>query len=90
VIEGWPPTPELDKQQKVIKSGQAGTVQEFIDWLLENGYQICTREDYNPDSNYWPIAGNWNSLMARFFDLDEDKIEQERRAVLDYIDSLKG
>jgi hypothetical protein len=29
------PTPELDKQSQVIKSGKAQTIEDFIDWLRE-------------------------------------------------------
>jgi hypothetical protein len=37
-----PPTPELDKQSEIIKSGRAATVQEFIDWMLdEKRYQLA-------------------------------------------------
>lgn len=34
-------TPELDKQSAIIKSGKAATVQDFYDWLTEQGYVLA-------------------------------------------------
>lgn len=80
-----PPTPELDKQLAIIESGKAATVQDFYDWIREKGWAIC---EPNPDSlrNYYTqIYTQPEQLMADFFGIDRDKIEAERRALLEYI-----
>lgn len=138
-------TPELDRQSEIIKSGKAGAVQDFIDWLLdERQYQLAEylyestehcpgkRRDPFDNSNcedgkvketvtLWsgservgrveegetcpeckgvgevtvtfrdpklvPVFAQREQLMADFFGIDRDKIEQERRALLDAIRS---
>lgn len=40
-------TPELDKRKKVIDSGKAEAVQDFIDWLAEKGYEIAYWETHH-------------------------------------------
>lgn len=90
-----PPTPELDKQLLIINSGQAGAVQQFIDWLGPNGYVIakrCTDPIHDRlDLTCGACEGtellhahlDYESMMAGAFGIDRDKIEQERRALLD-------
>jgi hypothetical protein len=88
-------TPELDKQTEIIHSGQAGTVQDFIDWLGEQKYVLAryVPEDERTDDDgiygEQPVAVfiQPEQLMADFFGIDRNKIEQERRAILDAIRS---
>jgi hypothetical protein len=82
-----PPTPELDKQSAIIKSGKAAVVQDFYDWLHnERGYQLCEPVP-NSLHGYYGLAsyGGPEQLMADFFGIDRDKIETERRALLDML-----
>jgi len=86
-----PATPELDRQSEIINSGKAGTVQEFLDWLHnERGYQLCEPVP-NSLHGYYGLAsyGGPEQLMADFFGIDRDKIEAERRALLDHIRSAQ-
>lgn len=80
-------TPELDRQLEVINSGKAKVVQEFIDWLAGRDIHLAV---YDPESRFGRMLpheydGMWEQLMADFFGIDRDKIEQERRALLDDI-----
>ena len=80
-------TPELDKQSEIIHSGKAATVQDFIDWLLdEKQYVIAEWSDPDPDGirdqELFPVYTQREQLMADFFGIDRDKIESERRAIL--------
>ena len=83
------PTSELDKQWKVIESGEADTLTRFFDWLLERGYTIGSWESVeslNFDSSYdefQPLRIQPEQLFADFFGIDLDRIEVERRALLD-------
>lgn len=86
-VPRYPDTPELDRQIALRKSGKAGVVQEFIDWLLdEKGYEIVTGyEEGEPYSLY-----SREGLMEQFFDIDPAKIDKERRAVLRWVRSQNG
>lgn len=88
-------TPELDKQSEIIHSGQAATVQDFIDWLSEQKYVLAryVPEDERTDDDgiygEQPVAVfiQPEQLMADFFGVDLRKIDAERRALLDAIRS---
>jgi steroid 5-alpha reductase family enzyme len=79
-----PETPELDKASKIRAQSQA--IGEFIEWLPEQAMTICTYSD--ADEAYFPSGFNINTLLAKFFGLDEDKMEAERRALLEYARQL--
>lgn len=90
------PTPELDKQLEIVRSGKAGTVQEFIDWLLDEKHYVLARyvpEDERTDDDgiygEQPVAVfiQPEQLMANFFGIDLNKIDQERRALLEALRS---
>jgi hypothetical protein len=84
-------TPELDKQHTIIESGEADTLGRFYDWLHERGYHIAqymTFEEPEFDGEYQqlvPIREAPEQLFAKFFGIDLNKIEAERRAILDEI-----
>lgn len=81
-----PQTPELDKQLAIIESGEAKTVQDFLDWLRqEQGYVLAkyTKVDGYRDEQLVDHYPQPEKLMADFFGIDQNKIEQERRAILD-------
>jgi len=89
-----PHTPELEKQAEIVRSGKAEIVQEFYDWLHEEkGWVLArwvpTEERRSDDGIYGeqpvPVYVSPEQLMADFFGIDRDKIEAERRAVLDAI-----
>ena len=80
-------TPELDKQAEIIKSGQNEVLGNFYDWLNEQGYEICGQNTYaywdDDKWEYQPIHTRPEQLFADFFGIDLDRIEQERRAILE-------
>lgn len=76
-------TPELDKQHRIIASGKSALIQEFLDWLPTQGLHIMELDAFGQ-----PFAPNSpHQIMADFFEIDLDKIEQERRWVLE---NLRG
>lgn len=86
-----PETPELDKQAKIIDSGDAAVVQDFLDWLIEErGYTLCVPKEDSLHGYYLPAPsyGGPEQLMADFFGIDRDAVERERRALLDYLRTL--
>ena len=76
---------ELEKQHAVIESGESDTLTNFYDWLAEQGYEITEWDD--DQREYRPISLRPEQLFADFFGIDLDKIETERRAILE---TLRG
>lgn len=56
---------------------------KFIEWLGEEGIHVC---QFDPEGNfdhYTPIRESITQLLARFFEIDLDKLESEKRQMLD-------
>lgn len=83
--EGYPDTTELDRL--VAVSDESQRLGEFLDWLEEQGYHICTYTEPSVDEEefFYPIGTNFEKLLAQHYGIDLDKVERERRAVLEYI-----
>lgn len=71
-------TPELDRQKEIIDSGRAEAVQQFLDWLWNEGLHLCSTDGHE----FIPHHRQPEQLMADHFGIDRDKIEDERRAIL--------
>ncbi len=79
-------TPELDRQRAIVESGEAGAVQSFLDWLIDD--EGLSLAKYGADPAVGPyrlteVIVDRQRLMATFFGIDLGKIENERRALLD-------
>ena len=68
---------------------------EFLDWLKqEHGVTLCRWQDfvrhspelgdYTPEG-YYEIRESFEKLLASFFEIDLDKIETEKQAMLESI-----
>lgn len=69
--------PEHDKLATINTESQ--TCGEFYDWLQEQGYRLC----FDDGGGYTPARANVQDLLAEFFEIDQQKIELEKRAMLD-------
>ena len=85
---------ECDKLVEVQE--EARTLSEFVDFLRDTKhYQICRRHEkkYTDtgkvyDIEFVPILeSEFERLFAEFFNIDLDKVEQERRDLLEKIRS---
>jgi hypothetical protein len=85
-------TPELDHQLAIINSGESHTLTRFFDWLDKKGYYIAEWVellDENDDgtliedSFLMRVTTPLEYLLAEFFSIDLNKIEEERRAILE-------
>lgn len=88
-----PETPELDKQSQIIDSGDTAVVQDFLDWLTSRGYVIAEWAETHqtltePVETLQPLYSGPEQLMADYFEIDLDKIDAERRSLLDYLRSI--
>lgn len=83
---GSPPaTPELDKMKKARDEGHSEDIAAFLEWLGENGMSVCSWREGIGGGRWYEIDGGINRLLARYFQIDLDKVEQERMALLDYV-----
>jgi len=62
---------------------QSQKIGEFIEWLGEQSMAVCHFDGSLNHSNYWPANEPINKLLARFFGIDLDKLEDEKTAMLD-------
>lgn len=65
----------------------------FLEWLNENEYSIC--EAYkNPRSfregEYVPLVMPIETMLAKYFEIDLTKLEQEKQLMLDRIREANG
>jgi hypothetical protein len=69
--------PEHEKLKAVKDRSQA--IGEFIEWLEESKRMcICYREE----GGYWPTGTPINKLLAEHFEIDLDRLEDEKRQML--------
>lgn len=80
-------TPELDKMRDNLDKSKVLT--DFVDWLDENGFRICTKNDFERglDPQYFPLSLSYECLFARFLGIDLEAVETERRLLLE---ALRG
>lgn len=74
------PTPELDKLHNIQNESQ--TIGEFLDWLTNERsipIELCI---YNHSSRLHPCPTNIKQLLAEYFEIDQNKAEKERLALL--------
>lgn len=72
-------TPECDKLSKI--SDQSQIIGEFLEWLTnERSIQICILDNFS--GKFLPYRFSMEQLLAEYFDIDLDKVEQERRLIL--------
>jgi hypothetical protein len=77
---------ELDKWSNV--HDDFVTIREFLDHICNNGYAIHEHYDvddsFNPPQILQPVFEHERmKLIEKFFDIDAEKLEQERRALLE-------
>lgn len=82
--------PECDKF--LLVSAESEKIGEFIDWLSRQGIQLCTWVENDrkiiTGGDYFPTNMNITELLAQYFDIDLQKIEQEKRAMLEELREL--
>ena len=70
--------PEHEKLKVVSDESQA--VGEFVDWLgNERGIFLAEQKGFE----FFPMSVSIQSLLSEFFEIDMNKIEAEKRQMLD-------
>lgn len=81
------PEPESPECAKLVMEAPKGRIiGAFMEWLADSGYTICetvetTSWGQNP---HVPVRKNIEQLLAAYFEIDLNKVEDERRAIIDY------
>jgi hypothetical protein len=79
--------PEHDKLQAVKERTQA--IGEFLDWAgYEKGVQLAQPDDRT--GHMYPIPGSWMDLLAEWAGIDRDKLEDEKRQMLETMRRANG
>lgn len=76
--------PECDKMMAVKEKSQV--IGEFLEWLTcerSTQVELCVRNDLT--DRIMPCYTSTEQLLAEFFDIDLDKVEEEKRGILDEI-----
>jgi hypothetical protein len=90
-----PRYPEHDKLQTVKESSQA--IGEFLDWLQNEQAVVLAKEHQHSEDCYQDgdrvcgvqrdelaaVIAPIHCWLARYFDIDEEKLESEKRQMLD-------
>ncbi len=73
--------PEHEKLEKIRDKSQL--IGEFLEWLNEEQHLFICEEDTGSYENAFVLFSFSNEvLLARYFDIDLDKLEQEKRQML--------
>jgi len=86
-------TSELDKMHAVKDRSQA--IGEFLDWLEQDGIMLCkwherNDEDESDYSGYMNVHESIEKMLARYFEIDLNKVEEEKRKILDELRKQNG
>ena len=77
--------PECKKMRAIQDKSQA--LGEFIDWLCVQGINLMEWKDKGEGLDYYIITESIESLLARHFDIDLNKVEKEKQHMLDELRS---
>jgi hypothetical protein len=72
--------PEHAKLRAIAKESQANG--HFIEWLNENGMQICKAEEGYSRVHYYPVQTSIQQLLARYHKINLTKLDEEKDAML--------
>ena len=70
-------TTEIEKLDKATERDAVLILQEFIEWLVEEKICLARIED----GSFIEVMENRQSLIYRFLEIDERKLELERRKI---------
>lgn len=75
-----PKYPEHEKLAKVRDRSQA--IGEFLEWCNEQGWHLAEWVADKWDDRMFPIHLSISEVLARYFDIDQGRLEEEKRALL--------
>lgn len=78
-----PKCPECEKLASV--SEESNKIGNFFDWMQsETAFRVC---EYDETENYYFSSSHYDreQLLAKYFEIDLDKVEKERKALLEWV-----
>lgn len=81
-------TPTLDRIVELQPKSQF--IGEFLEWIGDEGYVLCTYTDNGWSGRYNPIHKTINDLLHEFFEIDPVKEEREKLAMMEELRSFNG
>lgn len=79
-----PETPECDKLAAIADQSQE--IGEFLDWLGEQGIRLASYTQWD-EPVLVEISDSFERLLARYFEIDLDKVDREKWALLKWLRS---
>lgn len=76
--------PEHDRLAAVNDKTQ--TIGEFLEWAGSTGVLLC---EIAPDDHFYPV-GDTMTLLAEWAGIDRDRLEDEKRQMLDEMCRMNG
>lgn len=78
------PQPKCPECEKLVEvSEESNKIGEFLSWWNQKGAELCY---YDEGIEMWlPVGFSVNEQLARYFNIDLDKVEQERRELLKWL-----
>jgi hypothetical protein len=74
--------PEHEKLEKIVAESQI--CGEFLDWLRgKRGLELCGLS--KDESFFYPVSIPTSKLLAEFFGIDRNKLEAEKRTMLELV-----
>lgn len=80
------PSPYPESEKHADAAPYIQRCREFVEWLASEKKLVLSERDPEVD-RYYPAGVNLAPLLAEFFEIDENALEQERHAMLD---ALRG
>lgn len=76
-------TPQHDKLQEIQHLSQA--IGEFLDWASEQGWHLAEWNTTHFFDSMQPVGYTTTNILARYFDIDLNVLEDEKLAMLEQI-----
>lgn len=73
-----PRTPELDKLQVAKQDLNYVALNNFVDWLAANGWELTSSDPTNP------VPRNFDQLFAQFAQIDMSQVDKEAKALVEW------
>jgi len=72
--------PECEKLKSISDDSQK--IGRFLDWLSEQGMELARYHDTDGNDRLHPVSRTNEKLLADYFEIDLQKVEKERSAIL--------
>lgn len=81
-----PEYPEHDRLRAIADKSQA--IYDFLTWAHEERGMVLCESAGHIRGEYYPALTSRQKLLAEFFEIDLNKIEHEKRSMIDHLRAL--